>query len=127
MKINILRLVQLLMMWFVSFSAHSENTVYEARIQTLLEDLRCPVCQNESLASSHAPLAHDLRKTIQTQIEQGKNDQQILDFLIARYGDFIYYHPPFKSTTFLLWMGPFVLLITGGVGLFFYLKRKGKM
>lgn len=126
MKINISQLVQLLVMVCISFSAVSENSMYEARIQVLLEDLRCPVCQNESLASSHAPLAYDLRKTIQAQIEQGKNDQQILDFLISRYGDFIYYQPPFKSTTFLLWMGPFVLLIAGGVGLFFYLKRKGK-
>lgn len=126
MKIKILRLVQLWVMLCVASSVVAETSLYEARIQVLLEDLRCPVCQNESLASSHAPLAYDLRKTIQTQIEQGKNDQQILDFLISRYGDFIYYQPPFKSTTFLLWMGPFVLLIAGGVGLFFYLKRKGK-
>jgi cytochrome c-type biogenesis protein CcmH len=73
------------------------------------------VCQNESLAGSHADLAEDLRREIRDQIRAGKSDQEVMDFMVTRYGDFVRYRPPVKPTTWLLWFGPFVLLLIGAV------------
>ncbi|MCC6195393.1 MAG: cytochrome c-type biogenesis protein CcmH [Burkholderiales bacterium] len=85
----------------------------DARLKKLEEELRCLVCQNQSLADSSAPLAEDLRREVRALAVAGKSDGQIKEFLVARYGDFVLYRPPVKSTTWLLWFGPFVLLAAG--------------
>lgn len=82
----------------------------DARYQALIEELRCLVCQNQSIAESNAPLAADLREQVRVQIEAGRSDAEIIEFLTARYGDFVLYRPPFKLRTWLLWLGPFALL-----------------
>jgi cytochrome c-type biogenesis protein CcmH len=96
----------------------------EKRMVAISEELRCLVCQNESLASSHADLANDLRREIRQMIRDGKTDQEILDFMVARYGDFVRYRPPVKPTTWLLWGGPFVLLAGGVIALVLFLRRQ---
>src|SRR6266536_3440196 len=105
----------------------NEDPQIEQRMKNLTEQLRCLVCQNETLADSRADLAEDLRKQIREQMKAGKSDQEIIAFLTQRYGDFILYKPPVKSTTYLLWFGPFVLLILGTVVLFRFLKRRREM
>ena len=82
----------------------------DTRLRQLEEKLRCLVCQNQTLADSPAGLADDLRRTLREQVRSGRSDEEILDFMVARYGDFVLYEPPFKATTALLWVGPFVLL-----------------
>ena len=91
---------------------------------TLEEGLRCLVCQNQTIAESRADLAMDLKKEIREQIKAGKTDEQIIQFMVARYGDFVLYKPPFKDTTVLLWAGPFALLLGGLIVLFVYLRRR---
>ena len=83
----------------------------EQRYQSLLLELRCLVCQNQSLADSHADLAQDLRGEVHDMLIKGKSDRQILDFMVQRYGDFVLYRPPVREGTWLLWFGPFVLLL----------------
>jgi cytochrome c-type biogenesis protein CcmH len=100
------------------------DPVLEKRMIGLAEKLRCLVCQNESLASSHAELAEDLRREVREQMAQGKNDKEIIDYLVARYGDFVLYDPPMKSYTLLLWFGPFVLLLIGLGMLLYQLKKR---
>ena len=85
----------------------------EARLMAIAEELRCLVCQNESLAASRADLAMDLKREIRELIRSGKSDAEIKDFLVKRYGDFVLYRPPLKESTLLLWVGPFLLLIAG--------------
>ena len=102
----------------------NEDPQIAARMKNLTEQLRCLVCQNETLADSRADLAEDLRKEIREQMKQGKSDQEIIAFLTQRYGDFVLYNPPVKATTYLLWFGPFVLLIAGTLVLFRFLKRR---
>lgn len=104
-----------------------EDVVVEAQVQRLSEELRCLVCQNQTLADSHAELAEDLRKEIRELAAKGMSDQAIIDYLVARYGDFVRYRPPLKSTTVLLWFGPFVLLLAGIAGLFVMLRRREKL
>lgn len=98
----------------------------EKRMVAISEELRCLVCQNESLSGSHAELAQDLRREIRTLIGQGKTDKEILDFMVARYGDFVRYRPPVKPTTWLLWGGPFLLLGGGVIALIVFLRRRAK-
>jgi cytochrome c-type biogenesis protein CcmH len=86
----------------------------EKRVMAIAEELRCLVCQNETLAGSQAALAVDLRAQIRGQLREGRTQQQILDFMAARYGDFVLYRPPMGATTWLLWGGPFALLVLGG-------------
>src|SRR6266487_1077711 len=105
----------------------NEDPQIEQRMRALTEQLRCLVCQNETLADSRADLAEDLRKEIREQMKAGKSDQEIIAFLTQRYGDFILYKPPVKSTTYLLWFGPFVLLIGGTFLLYKYLGRRRRM
>lgn len=100
------------------------DPVLEKRMIVLAEKLRCLVCQNESLASSHAELAEDLRREVREQMQKGKNDQEIIDYLVARYGDFVLYEPPMKSYTVLLWFGPFALLLIGAAVLVFQLRKR---
>lgn len=104
----------------------AQDEAVEKRLVSIAEDLRCLVCQNESLAGSRADLAEDLRREVRGLIKQGKTDQEIKDFLVSRYGDFVLYQPPVKPTTWLLWGGPFLLLIAGVTGLFIYLRRRGR-
>lgn len=105
----------------------AEDPVLEKRMIGLAEKLRCLVCQNESLASSHAELAEDLRREVREQMQKGMSDQQIIDYLVSRYGDFVLYDPPVKSYTYLLWFGPFALLLAGGGALVFQLRKRRKL
>jgi len=100
-------------MLFVSMSMSADSEI-ERRVMMLSRQLRCLVCQNETLADSRADLAADLRKQIREQIEAGKSDKDIMGFLTDRYGDFVLYRPPVKPTTYVLWFGPF-LLVAGGL------------
>jgi cytochrome c-type biogenesis protein CcmH len=102
----------------------AEDPAVEARLVHISEELRCLVCQNESLAGSRADLALDLKREIRTLIKQGKSDQEIRDFLVSRYGDFVLYRPPVKPTTWLLWGGPFVLMAGGLIALIAFLRRR---
>lgn len=104
----------------------AEDVVVEKRMVAISEELRCLVCQNESLSGSQADLAKDLRREIREQIAKGRSDQEILDFMVGRYGDFVRYRPPLKGTTFLLWFGPFLLLVIGIVALVAILRRRGQ-
>lgn len=96
----------------------------EARVMKLSKELRCLVCQNETLADSRADLAEDLRGQIREQMQAGKSDKEIIAYLTDRYGKFILYNPPVDPTTYLLWFGPFVLLLAGLAMLFRYLKQR---
>ena len=104
----------------------ADNPQVEARLKTLAVELRCLVCQNQTLADSHAPLAEDLRREVREMIAKGMSDREIIDFLVQRYGDFVLYRPPWKASTILLWLGPFLLLIAGATGLVFALRRRQK-
>ena len=96
----------------------------EARVMAISEELRCLVCQNETIAASHADLAIDLRKQIRIKLTQGQSPQQILDFMVERYGDFVLYRPPLKASTVLLWAGPFVLLAIAVIVLMLNIRRR---
>ena len=100
---------------------------FEQRLKALETELRCLVCQNQTLADSSAGLAGDLRKEVRTLAEQGKSDEEIKQFLTARYGDFVLYNPPVKKITWLLWFGPFLLLAGGAGVLFFVVRRRAKV
>jgi cytochrome c-type biogenesis protein CcmH len=102
----------------------AEDPALEQRLMRLAKELRCLVCQNESLADSHADLAADLRNQIRDQMRAGQSDEQIKSWLTQRYGDFVLYRTPVKSTTVVLWFGPFALLLAGLAGLFLYLRRR---
>lgn len=102
----------------------ADDPILEARLKSLSQELRCLVCQNSTLADSDAPLAEDLRKEIRTQMRAGKSDKEVVEYLVARYGDFVRYRPPVNSHTALLWFGPFLLLIIGGFVLFRVLKNQ---
>lgn len=101
-----------------------DNAVVEAQVQRLSTELRCLVCQNQTLADSHSELAEDLRQEVRLMAAKGMTDKEITDYLVARYGDFVRYKPPLKTSTFLLWFGPFVLLLLGILGLFVMLRRR---
>ena len=105
----------------------NEDPQIEQRMKALTEQLRCLVCQNETLADSRADLAEDLRREIRKEIKAGKSDPEIIAFLTQRYGDFILYNPPIKATTYLLWFGPFVLLLAGIAMLYRYLRRRREL
>ncbi len=99
----------------------------EQRLIAISSELRCLVCQNESLAGSNAELAYDLRREIREMIKDGKSDAEIRDFLVRRYGDFVLYRPPLKGVTLALWFGPALLLLGGLAGLILYLRRRDKV
>lgn len=101
----------------------AQDPVVEQRLIAISEELRCLVCQNESLAGSRADLANDLRREIRTLIQDGKSDPEIMEFLVSRYGDFVRYRPPVKPLTWLLWFGPAVLLLLAGLGLWRMVRR----
>ncbi|MBU3604992.1 cytochrome c-type biogenesis protein [Polynucleobacter sp. AP-Kaivos-20-H2] len=102
----------------------ADDPVTEQRLISISEEMRCLVCQNESLAGSRSDLANDLRREIRILIKEGKSDDQIRSFMVERYGDFVLYRPPVKPVTWLLWIGPFVILGLGVAGLLMYLRRR---
>jgi cytochrome c-type biogenesis protein CcmH len=103
---------------------NADDPVIEQRMVKLAEDLRCLVCQNESLAGSHAELAEDLRREIREQMKAGKSDREVIAYLTERYGDFVLYRPPFKPVTWLLWLGPVLFLGIGGGAWAMTLRRR---
>jgi cytochrome c-type biogenesis protein CcmH len=88
-----------------------ESAQMEADYKKLIDELRCLVCQNQNLSASDADLARDLRRETYEMLQQGESPQQVVEFMVARYGDFVLYRPQFKSNTYLLWLGPFLLLL----------------
>ena len=102
----------------------ADDPVLERRVMKLAAELRCLVCQNQSLADSHADLAIDLKNQVRNQIREGRSDAEIREYMVARYGDFVLYSPPWKATTVLLWAGPFVLLFAGALALVTYLRTR---
>ncbi len=103
------------------------DVAVEAQVQRLSEELRCLVCQNQTIADSHAELAQDLKQEIREMAAKGMSDKAIIDYLVARYGDFVRYRPPLKASTLLLWLGPFALMLAGAIGLVVMLRRREKM
>ena len=99
----------------------------EARVMTLSAELRCLVCQNQTIADSHADLAQDLRNQVRDMLRQGKSEAEILAYMTQRYGDFVLYRPPVKPTTTLLWFGPALLLIGGVIVLMLVLRRRSRL
>ena len=105
-------------------SPMAEDPVVEARLVHISPELRCLVCQNESLSSSRAELADDLRREVSDLIRANKSDQEIKDFLVSRYGDFVLYRPEVKPLTWVLWFGPFVVLLVAAIFLLAYLRQR---
>lgn len=105
----------------------ADDPVLEARVLRISAELRCLVCQNQTIADSHADLAQDLRRQVREMIGQGKTDREIIAFMTERYGDFVLYRPPMKSTTWLLWFGPGLLLVGGLLVLILVLRRRSRL
>jgi cytochrome c-type biogenesis protein CcmH len=125
------RIAALLAMLLVACAAHAreaaslaEDPRVEARLIAIAEELRCLVCQNESLIASRADLAMDLKRQVREQIKAGKSDDEIREYMVQRYGDFVLYRPPVKSTTLLLWGGPFALVIAGLCTVWIFVRRR---
>lgn len=108
----------------LSTLALAQDSALDRRVMNLAKELRCLVCQNETLADSQAPLAADLRNQIREQLAAGKSEREVVDFLVARYGDFVLYNPPFKASTALLWTGPFLFLAFGAFLLVRLVRRR---
>jgi cytochrome c-type biogenesis protein CcmH len=127
------------LIWVLFFSAFAllghakeavlaaQDPVLDARMVRITSELRCLVCQNQTIADSHAALAVDLRKQVMEQLQQGQSDQQIIDYMTARYGDFVLYRPPLKASTVVLWFGPGLLLLISLVALFVVLRRRSRL
>jgi cytochrome c-type biogenesis protein CcmH len=98
----------------------------EQRARDLSREIRCVVCQSQSVADSDADIAQELRVMIREQIAAGKSDQEIRDYLVARYGDFVLFDPPFKGSTYALWIGPFALLVIAAIGVAVYFRRRAQ-
>jgi cytochrome c-type biogenesis protein CcmH len=103
------------------------DPVLEARMMRIATELRCLVCQNQTIADSHADLAVDLREEVRVMLRKGETDQQVLKYMTDRYGDFVLYRPPVRATTWLLWFGPGVLLVGGLIGLIALLRKRTRM
>lgn len=122
----------LLLMLCLAHGAHAAIDAYEfktdaerERYRTLVEELRCPKCQNQNIADSNAPIATDLRREIYRMVEEGQDNDQIVDYLVSRYGDFVRYKPPVNAKTLVLWYGPIVLLAIGfGVLALILIRRR---
>lgn len=99
-----------------------DDPVLEQRARDLSAEIRCVVCQNESIDSSNAEIAHELRVLVRERLVAGDSDRQVLDYLVARYGDFVLLRPPMKPATYLLWFGPFLMLFLGAVSVFVYFR-----
>lgn len=128
-----LRLIAVVAFIALAGAAHAKEAPAAAadpqlakRALVVAEELRCLVCQNQTLADSSAPLAVDLREQIREKIEQGMSNEQIVDYMVVRYGDFVRYRPPLKATTTLLWFGPMILLLAGLIFLVRRLRARGE-
>jgi cytochrome c-type biogenesis protein CcmH len=108
--------------WPVDSNGQLEDAALQTRFESITKDLRCLVCQNESVADSNAGLADDLRRQVREMLVAGKSDTEIFDFMTARYGDFVRYNPPLEGKTLIIWGAPFVLLVIG-VGVVFRIMR----
>lgn len=104
-----------------------KNVEQEQRYKNIIDELRCLVCQNQNLADSNAGLAQDLRKQVHKMILAGEDDEAIFDYMVTRYGDFVLYRPPFKATTFLLWVGPFIIFALGLFVLIRFIRQRKKI
>ncbi len=120
-----------LCLFLLSQSVHAEIEVYqfanpeiELRYQSLTEELRCLVCQNQNIADSHAELAQDLRRKVYEKLNSGETNEQIIAYMTERYGDFVLYRPPFNTRTLILWLAPVLTLLIGGIGFWSLLKRR---
>ena len=102
-----------LLLFFAGGAVAAEDPSLERRVTDLANELRCLVCQNQTIADSNAPLAVDLRNQIREQLASGRSEREIKDYMVARYGDFVLYRPPLKASTVALWAGPFLLLLLG--------------
>ena len=100
-----------------------DDPVQFERYKTLTEELRCPKCQNQNIADSNAPIANDLRAEVYRKLQTDQNNEQIVDFMLDRYGDFVLYKPRLSAGTLLLWFGPLLFLVAGGVTLFVIIRR----
>ena len=129
-----MRLFTFLLMLFLSNTLFAgvevrefADPALEKRYEHLIDELRCLVCQNQNLADSNAELAQDLRRQVFEMLESGKSDDEIIDFMVNRYGDFVLYRPPVKSTTLLLWVGPFILLLVAVIVLLRMIRKRAKL
>ena len=114
----------LLALVLLAVTALAQDPALDKRVAGLAHELRCLVCQNQTLADSNAALAVDLRNQIREQLKGGASEREVIDFMVARYGDFVLYRPPFKASTLALWLGPFVLLALGALLLVRRLVRR---
>ena len=124
------KLLAILMFGLLTLSVQAKEAptvaadpVLEKRVLALTEDLRCLVCQNQTIADSHAELAIDLKNQVREKLAQGMSDKEVLAYMVERYGDFVLYNPPMTKTTYILWLAPFVLLLLGFVIMFFIVRR----
>ena len=113
--------------WANEAAPASADPALEARMMAISSELRCLVCQNQTIADSHAELAVDLRAQVREMLQAGKTNAQITDYMTARYGDFVLYRPPFKAITALLWIGPAAMVLIGLGALFVVLRRRSRM
>lgn len=125
-------LVASLLLWSASAPAReaapeAADPALETRMLAITSELRCLVCQNQTIADSHADLAVDLRQQVREQLRAGRSDAQIVAFMTDRYGDFVLYRPPFKATTALLWLGPLAMLAAGAVVVAIVLRRRARL
>ncbi len=130
MKAQILRTLTIALLalplsaWALEAPPSAQDPEIEARMLRLSEELRCVVCQNETLAGSRAELAEDLRQEIRDQMKTGKSDPEVIEYLTARYGDFVLYRPPLKPLTWLLWFGPLLFIALAGAAWYATLRRR---
>lgn len=122
----------LLALWAITAGANealpaSEDPVLEAKVMRIASELRCLVCQNQTIADSHAGLAIDLRNQVREMVKRGQSEKEITDYMTARYGDFVLYRPPVKSTTLLLWFAPGAMVLGGLLTLVWVLRKRSLM
>ena len=128
-----MRILFTTLLLFLGLTARAAISVYdfsnpedEARFRHLSEELRCLVCQNQNLADSNAELARDLRNKLYDMVRQGRSDEQIIDYMVQRYGDFVLYKPPARASTYALWFGPLVLLVIGLAILLRFIRQRAR-
>ncbi|MCP3868767.1 MAG: cytochrome c-type biogenesis protein CcmH [Gammaproteobacteria bacterium] len=105
---------------------HFDDPAMEARYKQLIDELRCLVCQNQNLADSNAELAQDMRRLTYEMVSKGESNEAVIAFMVQRYGDFVLYRPPFRTSTALLWIGPFIILAVGVLVLVAFIRKRGK-